>query len=273
MPMQAFVVSLAAGRAPRRGRGRGAVVAAMGVRSLCIMRDYYGSGLGAAAAEIAARLAGGGGGRDGGCGIGCVGDDDDAMQWLPLVRPAALEQMWLQLRAAWEAAGLLPMPSTPGTGSAAGAASAPPAALSLLMQLGRLPSGMELRAALGRGTGGAGDSTRSQHEDADSMAVNNDGDSDSTGALMQLLCGYLVAAGAPSGRCVAAAASAAQTSPVFPALCAALALGQQQRGSGGAQLAAAAAVSALMAGELPPTPPETLLHLGACVAAQAAGAW
>jgi hypothetical protein len=246
-----------AGTALSAGRMAGT---SMRVRSLALCRAYYSSGL-AAAAESAREHA----------SVG--GDATSAVLWAPLLHPASLDALWLQLRALWQRVHLEAADGggcEGGAGHAAATAgvssSAPPVGLATLARLGRLPSEAELRGAVmavaqQRQHGGSGQQQQGQQQQQ---------------LLLPLLCLQLVAGDVPSGRQLSAALASVHADPSWRQLCDALgAMGSADGGGGGGGSGGAGALPAglatavlapLLGEHLPGTPPGTLLQLAACAA-------
>ncbi|KAG1677449.1 hypothetical protein FOA52_001904 [Chlamydomonas sp. UWO 241] len=228
----------------------------MRVRSLALCRAYYSSGLAAAAESAHAHASVG-------------GDATSAVLWAPLMHPAGLDALWLQLRALWQRVHLEAANGggckdgaghAAATAGVASSASAPGVGLATLVSLGRLPSEAELRgavlAAAQRQQGGSGQQQQQGQQQL----------------LLPLLCLQLVAGDVPSGCRLSAALASVHADPSLRQLCDALgALGSADGGDGVASGAlpaglAAAVLAPLLGEHLPGTPPGTLLQLAACAA-------
>lgn len=308
--------------APGAERGADAVAEGMAGRSIALARSYYAGAVGVAASSVVdwlaaaaasadggpsdcdGRLAEGGTGSGAAAGVevGGVGGGGEqacrfeALLWQPMLQPAMLEGLWLQLLGRWRQPpgypGLQsPQPYLAYPGSVAATAAMPGALglaaewlllIGVFVRLGRIPSRLEVQHALqARATAvhptaaslqpqPAGQGSGAAPTPVPTPAVTLD----DAGALVEELCVLLLVLGMPSGERCAQAAAAVRLTPLWPQVLALLhgPLPGSSGGGGGSALihgVAAAALLPLLQEQLPGTPQQALTLLATCIVEEA----
>lgn len=302
--------------APGAEREADSVAVGMAGRSIALARSYYAGAVGVAASSVMdwlaaadtaaadgahsnrdSRLAEGGTGSGAAAGVevgGVGGGGEQACQfeallWQPMLQPAMLEWLWLQLLHRWRQP-----PGYPGLqpyqapGSVAATAAMPGALglavewlllIGIFVRLGRIPSRLEVQHALqARAT--------AVHPTAASLQPQPAGQGsgaaptpvptptitlDDAGALVEELCVLLLVLGMPSGERCAQAAAAVRLTPLWPQVLALLHAPLPCRGGGSAMMhgVAAAALLPLLQEQLPGTPQQALALLATCIVEEA----
>lgn len=297
--------------------GPDAVAMGMAGRSVALARSYYAGAVGVAASSVVDWLAaaaaaaadgahgdrdsklaedGTGSGAAAGVEVSGVGGGGEqacrfeALLWQPMLQPAMLEGLWLQLLGRWQQPPGYPRLQSPQPYLAPGtvaATAAMPGALGLavewvlligvLVRLGRVPSQHEVQQALqARAT--------AVHLTAASLqpqpACQGSGAAptllptpavtlDDAGALTEELCLLMLVLGMPSGERCAQAATAVRSTPLWPQVLALLHGPLPGGGSAMMHGVAAAALLPLLQEQLPGTPQQALALLATCIVEEA----